>query len=141
MKNDWFVPSIKDDFELILEEHPQECSKGKYMQEDWLDCIKRKVDLIIRAIQENPGKVFIHADADIQFFKRVKEIILKMIKGKDMVIQKESPNGTVCPGFFAAVGNERNLKLWQDIRHDLEGQTEKHDQDILNDKLRARRIC
>ncbi len=45
---------------------------------------------------------------------------------------------TIC---LRAVGNERNLKLWQDIRHDLEGQTEKHDQDILNDKLRARRIC
>jgi len=95
----------------------------------------RKVDLIIRAIQENSCKVFIHSDVDIQFFKPVKPIIEKLTRGKDLVIQKESPSGTVCPGFFAAVGNEKNLKLWQDIKRELKGQTEKHDQEILNNKL------
>jgi len=135
IKDNWFLPSFKDDFKLIIEEHAQECPAGKYMQEGWINCMMTKVDLIIRAVQENYGKVFIHSDVDIQFFKPVIPIIEKLIKGKDMVIQKESPRGTVCPGFFAAVGNKMNLKLWQDIKRELENQTEKHDQDMLNNKL------
>ena len=133
--DEWFLPSLKDDFELVLEEHTQECLMAKFMSKGWNDCMIRKVDLIIRAIQENPDQIFIHSDVDIQFFKPTKEIILKSMKGHDMVIQKESLFGTICPGFFATYGNSKNLKLWQDIKQELAGQSEKHDQDILNDKL------
>jgi len=87
----------------------------------------QKVDLIIRAIRKNPGKVFVHFDVDIQFFKPTKQIILKLIKNKDVVIQHESLYGTVYSGIIAMRGNERNLKLWEDIKNQFIAQTKKHD--------------
>jgi len=133
--NKWFLPSLKDDFELILEEYLQECPTGRYMQKGWIDCMKNKVALIIRAIEENPNQIFIHSDVDIQFFRPIKATIERLMKGKDMLAQGESHRGTVCPGFLVAVGNQKNLKLWQDIKHDLEKQTKKHDQALLNERL------
>jgi len=88
LKDKWFLPSLKDDFELDIAEYPQECQTGAFMDKGWIDCMMKKADLIIRAIQENPGKIFIHADVDIQFFGPVKDTIEKIMKGKDMVIQK-----------------------------------------------------
>ena len=72
LKDQWFLPSIKDDYEIICEEHEQDCDSGVYMKAGWVEAIKKKVDLIIRAIEENWGKVFVHSDVDIQFFKRPK---------------------------------------------------------------------
>ena len=95
-----------------------------------------KVDLILRAIQENWGEIFIYSDVDVQFFASVQEDIEALVRGCDMVIQKNSPwRGDVCPGFFAAVGNKRTEALWQDVRSQLLQQKDKHDQDILNDVL------
>jgi len=135
LKNEWFLPSIKDDFDLIFEEHDQLTKSGSYKQSGWIETMCRKVELIIRAINENPDTVFIHSDVDLQFFKPVKETIVRLMKGKDMVIQQESPGVTVCPGFFAACGNERNLNLWQNILDSLRKQRAKHDQDFLNEEL------
>ena len=42
--DEWFLPSLKDDFELVLEEHTQECLMAKFMSKGWNDCMIKKVD-------------------------------------------------------------------------------------------------
>lgn len=133
--DEWFIPSLKDDYELILEAYPQVCPQAQFMTDGWLETICYKIDLIIRAIGENYNKVFVHSDVDIQFFQPTKPVILELIKNKDLIIQLESHRGTVCPGFMAIRGNERTLKLWKDIKSQVTTQSKKHDQDILNDLL------
>ncbi|UCC41080.1 MAG: hypothetical protein JSV96_06530, partial [Candidatus Aminicenantes bacterium] len=101
----------------------------------WMEMMKKKVDIIIKAIKENWDKVFVYSDVDIQFFKKTKKTIIEFIKNKDMVIQRNTSYGSLCAGFFAARGNNKNLCIWQDIRKDLDLNRDKHDQDYLNLKL------
>jgi len=119
----WFLPSLTQEYELIIEYHGQECYSGNFMQDGWNDTMLRKVNLIIRAIEENliethpdGGNIFIHADIDIQFFGPTKEIICSFMHNRDMAIQRNRPNGALCAGFFACRANKKTLALWQAIR-------------------------
>jgi hypothetical protein len=135
---EWFKPSLKDDFELVVEERRQTCPSARFMDNGWRETMIHKVDLILRAIEENPGEVFIHSDVDVQFFKPVKDIIRGLIGDKDMVIQRNNASGSVCPGFFAAKGNKKNLRLWRHIRKQLHNRQDTNDQLLLNSVLRSK---
>lgn len=116
---DWFLPSLQDDFNLVIECHDQVCQTGDFMNEGWIETMLHKVDLIIRGVKEVWGGVFIHADVDIQFFRPIGAAIARLMDGNDMVIQKDHPSGRSCAGFFACRGNEKTLALWQEIRRRL----------------------
>jgi hypothetical protein len=102
------------------------------MSEGWTKTTMRKVDLIIRAIQENWGKIFIFSDVDIQFFRPVKNFILILMKGKDILMQKNNPEGVLCTGFFACRANEKTLQLWIDVKHTMEEKQLQSDQISFN---------
>jgi Nucleotide-diphospho-sugar transferase len=116
LKDSYFLPSIQDDFELIIENVEQTCESAKFMSTGWTKTTMKKVDLIIRAIQENWDSLFIFSDVDIQFFAPVKDIILSLMKDNDIIIQKNCPDGVVCSGFFVCRGNEKTLQLWKDVK-------------------------
>jgi len=116
LKNEYFLPSIQDDFDIICEFCEQICPTAGFMNDGWTDTTIRKVDLIIRAIKENWGSIFIFSDVDIQFFAPVEKLILELMVGKDIVMQKNNPEGVLCTGFFACRGNEKTLQLWTDVK-------------------------
>ena len=132
LKDQFFLPSIQDDFDIVFEFCEQTCPSAKFMNEGWTDTTIRKVDLIIRAIQENWGSIFIFSDVDIQFFAPIQETILMLMQDKDMVIQKNSPNGVLCSGFFACRANEKTLQLWQDVKSVMQKNKLNSDQNSLN---------
>jgi Nucleotide-diphospho-sugar transferase len=136
LKDQFFLPSLQDDFELIIEYADQTCSSAKFMEEGWTQTTVQKVDLIIRAIQENWNSVFIFSDVDIQFFAPIQKKILKLIKDKDIVMQKNSPSGVLCTGFFACRGNSKTLQLWQDVKKMMEADSLSSDQISFNRCIR-----
>ncbi len=143
----WFLPSIKDDYEVILEKHDQLSSTGAFAKEGWRETMLFKIDVVIRGIRENWNKIFIHSDVDIQFFKPTKEIIVALMHDKDMAIQLNNPkNGEMCAGFFACRGNQKNLDLWLEIRRRLtdkkylEKNPKTHDQAELNRLVRNENV-
>ena len=118
--NEWFLPSLKDNYELVLKKYPQAGDpKQQYGTAEFRKTICFKVDLIIEAIKDNWGGIFIYSDVDIQFFQPFENIILKEMKGKDMIIQLDTKFGHMCCGFFAARGNEKNLRLWRWLDYPL----------------------
>jgi hypothetical protein len=132
LKDKFFLPSLQDDFEVIFEFCEQTCQSVKFMSEGWTDTTIRKVDLIIRAIKENWGSIFIFSDVDIQFFRPIQEAILEHMQDKDMVIQRNTPSGVLCSGFFACRGNEKTLRLWEDVKKTMEQDNSSSDQISLN---------
>jgi len=132
---DWFLPSLPSSCELILEEFPQECVSGEYMSSGWVKTMIRKVDLIIRGIEENWGGIFVHADIDIQFFKGFEEDIQKLMENKDIIAQKGSAAGRLCAGFFACRGNKKTLALWKEIRRIIEKLGDKTNDEIQFNNL------
>lgn len=133
MMEAWFLPSIQDNYELVIEEHEQDCPTGEIMRDGWKKAMMHKVNLVLRGIKENPGKIFVYSDVDIQFFRPTEATIVSMMEGKDLVIQKDAPDGEVNTGFFACRGNEKNLRLWEEIARRLVlPETKGHEQDLLN---------
>ncbi len=132
LKDKWFLPSIQDDFDLVIEFHKQTCPSANFMHAGWTSTTIKKVELIVRAIEENWNKIFIFSDVDIQFFAPTQSKIEQLMNGKDMVIQKNSPRGMLCSGFFACRGNEKTLQLWQDAHKLMLDNQKISDQVALN---------
>lgn len=116
----WFLPSIKDDFEIRSHFYDDVVGQGAFRADDWFEAINYKIDLIIQAIKENKSKkedkIFIFSDVDIQFFKPCENLIRTAMRSNDMVFQKDSPSGMVCTGFFACRANKKTLKFWRTAR-------------------------
>ncbi|MFA5410245.1 MAG: putative nucleotide-diphospho-sugar transferase [Candidatus Omnitrophota bacterium] len=129
--NTFFLPSLKDDYKVILKKGEQKCSKGSYKEEGWLETTMGKVDFIIAAILDNRNKLFLFSDPDIQFFRETEKYILKIAKDQDIVAQRNDPSGKLCSGFFACRANEKTLNLWRDVRKFICNK-EGDDQDGLN---------
>lgn len=135
LKDEWFLPTLQDDYELVLKEYEQECSSGEYKSNGWRQAMFRKAELVIQGIKENWSDLFVYSDVDVQFFGPTMDFIFTCMEGKDMAFQRDSPEGGVCAGFFSCRANERTLKLWQDIRRGLLENQGGDDQDVLNHLL------
>lgn len=132
LKDNYFLPSIRDDFEIILEKAEQTCSSTQFMSAGWTETTIKKVDLIIRAIKENWGSLFIFSDVDIQFFAPIQDTLLLLMKDNDIIMQKNNPEGVLCTGFFMCRGNEKTLRLWTDVKNFMEEHSEYSDQISFN---------
>jgi hypothetical protein len=115
LKDKYFLPSIQDDFEVILQFCKQTSPSAVFMSQGWTDTTLAKVELIIRAIEENMGDIFIFSDVDIQFFAPIQEIILDLMQNKDIIMQRNNPRGDLCTGFFACRASKKTLRIWQDV--------------------------
>jgi FkbM family methyltransferase len=101
-----------ESFDLIANEFKQECS-GNFMEVGWNNTMRKKVEYVLRSINETFGGWFIHADCDIQFFADMYEDIAPRIENYDLVAQND--NGTICAGFFACRSNERMRKVFEEV--------------------------
>jgi hypothetical protein len=110
----------------------QECQTGSYYQEGWKNTTMKKVDVFIKAVKENMNDVFIFSDVDIQFFGPIKEVLLEELGDADIAIQNDYSGG-LCSGFFICRGNERTLKMFQNMKDNHNSYLE--DQHALNMNL------
>lgn len=102
-----------------------------------------KVRLMIDAIHENWGQVFIYSDVDIQFFGLTEPLIDDAMQDLDVAAQRDAHpkisaaknpqfSGHLCAGFLACRANDQTLALWENIlAYGLE-HPDQHDQQALN---------
>lgn len=118
---DWFLPSLNklDEFNIIIEKHEQ-IEYLRYYTDGWTKLMLIKIDLILKALEENKNSIFVYADVDIQFFRKFKDILFEGHKTHDILIQNGAPDyyepGYACPGFFSCVSNEQTIKLFKQIK-------------------------
>ncbi len=142
---DFLLPSLPDDLELIVHSGDQLCRNGRFMERGWLDCMRDKVEMVIGAIEGNYGECILHLDVDVQFFvRKLEPLLMPQLNGCDLVAQSDAKNnlGTLfCGGFFAlrCCAETKDLFLYV---LDLMNERKVHDQAALNEaihklKLRA----
>jgi hypothetical protein len=131
LKSNWFLPSIRDEFPVEFEEVVQ-IGNGIIGTTEFNRVMLKKVDLILRAIEEQWGNWFIYSDVDVQFLRPFRRIAEIAIADVDIAFQRDSPTGELCAGFFVARANERVKTLWADVREKLQQNLEEHDQTWLN---------
>jgi len=139
-KDQWFLPSLQDDYEVIIKYYPQECPSALHWSKGWQQVMLRKIELILNAIDQNWGNIFIYADIDIQFFAKTKEHILSAIADKDLVFQRDNPSGVLCAGFFACRANSKTKKLFTKVKDYMIKNKEKSDQRTINILLRKKKL-
>jgi len=136
LRDEWFLPSLQDDYELVLENLDQP-GRGLFHEEDFRSAILRKVELILTAIEENRDGWFLFSDIDVQFFSPTRPMIEKAIASRDLVFQTDNPVGTYCTGFFACRGNDRTRTLWQKALELVRASCPGEDQIAVNILLRV----
>lgn len=134
LKEEWFLPSLQDDYNLVFRDLEQigRIEDHIFGSPQFRQTMLCKVELIIQAIRDNQGEVFVFSDVDIQFFRPFKDIVLGLMEGKDLLIQQNAADGELCSGFFVCRGNEKTLALWQDIKEYITQSQDKEDQHALN---------
>ena len=120
MFHDYFLPSLQDDYELVIRRFDQTCPSACFMESGWKATVIKKVEMLIDACAdpENKGKIFLYSDIDIQFFKPTQQIIFDLMADKtlDIVIQKDHEKGTACTGFLACRASDRTRVFWCYVR-------------------------
>lgn len=114
MKDAWFLPSLKDNVDLMVRQCNIE-GKGTYKEADWSQAVIFKSECIIQAIKENMGDIFVYSDVDVEFFRPFKQQVLKAMEDKDIVGHWDGRKAGFCTGFFGIRANEQTLQLWQNV--------------------------
>lgn len=143
---DWFLPSVKDNFEVVSNVYEQKCESGEYGSKNWPSAMACKTEMIIQAIKDNWNNIFIYSDVDIIFLQPIINIITKIIQplsnevktvkdvydrlftDRDLVFQRHNHDNKICAGFFACRANEKILKLFSLI-HKRTSESTKDGQD------------
>ena len=120
------------DLEIYATFGEQECKTGSYYKDGWKKTTMKKVDVFIKAVEENMNDIFVFSDVDIQFFGPIKDQLLIELEDYDIAIQNDY-NGGLCSGFFICRGNERTLKMFQNMKNNHDKYLE--DQHALNMNL------
>lgn len=132
----WFLPSFEKylihEYSLIIDEYTQECSSGEFDSPGFDKTALRKIETILKAIDENWGSYFIFSDVDIQFFSSLESAINTALSDHDIVFQRDHPNGLLCTGFFVCRANEKTKLLWQAAQEYLQKTPFICDQRALN---------
>ncbi len=130
MYENYFLKTLPDEFEVISSEIPQECPTGEFYAEGWEKTCERKVDLFIKACEENMGGTFVFSDVDIQFFGNIREVLLAELGDHDIACQNDT-SSYYCSGFFICRGNERTLKMFNEMKKNYD----REDQTTLNNHI------
>jgi len=113
---EWFLPTLQDDYEIVASRFDQKCAQGSFLTPGWAKTILHKIDVILGAIEENWGGIFVFSDVDIQFFAPTWPTLSRMIEDHDIVMQRSflaAKDKRVNTGFFACRANERSRTTWQ----------------------------
>ena len=109
----YFTPSLPSDVEPRVFYFENE-GEGWIQDASFVRAIVRKCEVIIQAIRENWGEVFIWSDVDAQFFGPQTEWVERTTRELDLVFQIDAPGPCLCAGFFFCRGNDETLRLWQE---------------------------
>jgi len=135
-----FLPSVPEGFELRATEIPL-AGPGDFLSPEFLVCIRKKIDLVVRSIGENPGKLIVWSDVDIQFFKLVPQDLEVAIEasGKDILFQRESPRMTdVNTGFFVCRCGPTVMEFFSKVHEQLGRHPGDNEQMVVNRLLEGR---
>jgi len=101
------APALNGDYDIV---------DLLFDKKDRTEMMVCKADLIIKAIKENWGHIFAYSEIDKVPAESAKNIILTMMKyDMDMLVRRSGNTGDLFSGFFVIQGNEKNLRLWQEI--------------------------
>ena len=106
---------------------------GDYLSEEFLLCIRKKIELVIASIAENTGKIIVWSDVDIRFFDLSPDGLVGTLGESDIAFQRESRRShDVNTGFFVCRCTERIRQFFERVRSELEHRAGENEQMVVN---------
>ncbi|MBC8128101.1 MAG: hypothetical protein H8M99_13250 [Gloeobacteraceae cyanobacterium ES-bin-144] len=106
------------------------------MSDEFLRCIRKKIELIVQSIQDNRNEWIIWSDVDILFFDGLGQALQNVIgqaNGKMLFFQKETKSdGEVNTGFILIQCCETTERFFREVGQRLEVERDKNEQAIEN---------
>jgi hypothetical protein len=139
LKDDWFLKTLADDFELNFQYLGSNGGKEVlFLSDYWFSALRQRHEYLCQAIRDNLGETILSMDLDIQFFGPCLPLINKTIAGRDIVFQSERwpPTGEVNAGFVAIRCNDRTLDFYNRIAQIEFEKMPLGDQSAINQLLR-----
>lgn len=134
---EYFEPSLPDDFELVAHAVPTP-GAGDFLSPEFLECIRRKIDLVIASLKDHPGEVILWSDVDIIFLRgSAHELLEELVSsGKDILFQTEGKlTKEVNTGFIVCRCGPSTIRFFEAIRDQLLSQPDKNEQWVANHLL------
>lgn len=135
---DWFLPSVPDGIDVVAEPLPI-AGEGNYLSEEFLRCIRAKVERVVRSIEENSGGWIVWSDVDILLsadLKRELEAVVASAGDKRMFFQRETREpGEVNTGFILIYCDPATAGFFREVGNLLGVEREKNEQAVINRML------
>lgn len=108
----YFLPSLKDEFEVVAFEFAQECPSGHFESDGWKTAMFRKLQMLRQAVEKHIDQgIFFYSDIDVIFLRSILGPSLQFLGDHDLVFQQSWPRQNLCAGFMVVRGSPRTLKL------------------------------
>jgi len=136
---DYFRKSLPAGFDLRATSLAIEGS-GDFRSPEYLNCLERKLELIVASIRENPGEILVWSDVDILFLQPAAALLAELLEtsGQEILFQREGPKVShVNPGFVALRATPRVADFYGRVLAALRAGSQKNDQFIINPMLSA----
>src|SRR5438132_13394019 len=83
-----FLPSIPETFSVHAESI-EVAGPGDFLSAEFLRCINRKIDLVLKSLRANAREVIVWADIDIRFFSLSTADLVLELGEHDIAFQRE----------------------------------------------------
>lgn len=112
----FFLKTVPKNFDLCITEEPNQiCKSGIYYSQGWTYATKKKIDLFVKACEENIGQPFFYCDVDVQFFDPdLKNVLLDQLEDYDIACQDDILNYN--SGVFICNANECTLNMFKQMQ-------------------------
>lgn len=122
---DYLLETLPPGFEVVaVEEAEQTCPAASYYSRGWGEACRGKMDLFVRACEENMGGVFFYCDVDVQFFGvGLMSALLDELGEYDIACQDDIDEYN--SGVFVCRGNERTLAMFKAARENYRDDDQK----------------
>lgn len=135
---DYFKPSLPKGTELRAT-RLSIAGAGDFLSAEFLECITRKVGLILESLRNYPGKIIVWSDIDIIFIQSVVPELERLLEesGKDILFQREGKKtADVNTGFFVCRCGPRLVAFFEQVRATLLANPRINEQAAINGLLR-----
>lgn len=135
---DYFVPSLTNNV-LVHAHRIDLAGSGDFLSQEFIECIRRKIDLIIASIDRHRGDIIVWSDIDIILFGDFEPEIRQFFEEKDdidILLQREGKHTSdINSGFFAARCNDRTRRLFERVKEEMLADPTKNEQPLVNDLI------
>lgn len=134
---DHFAPSLPEDFELVAHSIPTP-GRGDFLSPEFLECIRRKIDLVLISLRDHLGEIILWSDVDIIFLRgSARDLATELqASGKDILFQAEGKHtNEVNTGFIVCRSSPAIISFFESVRDQLLHQPDKNEQWVANDLL------